>query len=792
MADIYINILGDATKLKSALGEANKGITAFGEKIGKIGRTMTIAGTAVTAISIGLIKMASDAEETSSKFGTVFRDVSKEAEETAKNLAENFGLSSKSAKQLLGDTGDLLTGFGFTGGAALDLATQVNELAVDLASFTNYSGGAEGASAALTKALLGERESVKSLGISILEVDVKNKMLEMSKQGLRFETERQAKAYATLLIAQEQSKNAIGDFSRTSGGFANQIRILKARISDVVVELGEKLLPIATKLIGKVIEVVKNINKWIEAHPKLVEWIVKIGATIGALAAVGGPILMAVSALMKMKGAMIIVQKFMANPFNAAILLVAANIIIWKQVIEEIDKILKSHHTTIEDVNKAHETHGKALEMVAEKLGIGVIELQNFQKSGASVSEMMGIELKPATEEVTKTFEDFLAEVNRMAGIGDILQPAEKAIKKIVDAFTPYEKKLQAINDRYDKAKEKIKEYIKDEEELKVAIEKLNEGRKAEITLLDRQKTALEKVAEAKKRLADLTKSLTDKIYEFTHTEEEVKLRDINREYDSLIENAREVLEGQKELAKAIGIINGKRQEEIDALKESNELKKEATEDNKDLKESYEDLGKKIDEAGEAGKKAGEEIADSFVVVSRNIHYASASLNSFTKEAVAAAITQIKMSYMPKIELLMKQMTELFFPSGWYEYQIGNLTRMMDEAIAKIMYGYKEYQRILTSLEASGGASSFVIPSYKTGTPSVPRTGLAVVHVGEEINPPGRRSYDQRKYSNVVNIYNPIVRSDDDINKIERSVKDILDRDSQERLRQGNEIILGT
>ena len=35
-------------------------------------------------------------------------------------------------------------GFGFTQEEALKLSTEVNKLAVDLASFTNFSGGAEG------------------------------------------------------------------------------------------------------------------------------------------------------------------------------------------------------------------------------------------------------------------------------------------------------------------------------------------------------------------------------------------------------------------------------------------------------------------------------------------------------------------------------------------------------------------------------------------------------------------------------------------------------------------------
>lgn len=228
--------------------KAEKSHKSFFDKL-KSGYTIAagIIGGIVVKSVVALIKKASDAQETFSKFNTVFKEVSVESENVAKNLSNNFGLSSIAAKKLLSDTGDLLTGFGFTGKSALDLSKQVNELAVDLASFTNYSGGAEGASAALTKALLGERESVKSLGISILESDVKAKVLENTQKGLTFETERQAKAYATLQIAQDQSKNAIGDFSRTSGSLANIIRQISARFEDVAVSIGSQFIPALEK-----------------------------------------------------------------------------------------------------------------------------------------------------------------------------------------------------------------------------------------------------------------------------------------------------------------------------------------------------------------------------------------------------------------------------------------------------------------------------------------------------------------------------------------------------------------
>lgn len=262
----------------------------FAESSKRIGKNLSV-GLSLPILGLGAasIKAASDFEETEAKFKTVFSNISASAEQSANELRNSFGLSSKASRQLLSDTGDLLTGFGFNQKSALDLSTEVNKLAVDLASFTNFSGGAEGASQALTKALLGERESVKSLGISILEADVKAKMLEQTQEGLTFETERQAKAFATLTLAQEQSKNAIGDYARTNKSFANQMRLLKARASDLSVEFGKVLLPFATKLAERVGKLVNKFTALDDSTKKIIVVVAGLAAAVGPLLlALGG------------------------------------------------------------------------------------------------------------------------------------------------------------------------------------------------------------------------------------------------------------------------------------------------------------------------------------------------------------------------------------------------------------------------------------------------------------------------------------------------------------------------
>ena len=273
----------DLRGFEKAMKKAQRSIKKFGVSMQRTGQNLTRNLTIPLAgLGIAAIKMASDFEETDTKFKTVFSSIQREAEHTAKVFKQSFGLSSKAAKQMLGDTGDLLVGFGFTEKEALDLSKQVNELAVDLASFTNFSGGAEGASLALTKALLGERESIKSLGIAITEADLKSFAKDL---GLNFkELDRVGKATLTYKLALKQSSKAVGDFSRTSEGFANQTRILFGELQDLSVEIGSKLLPVAKKILTWARDMLRSFSDLNAAQKQnVIEW--------GLILAAIGPVL---------------------------------------------------------------------------------------------------------------------------------------------------------------------------------------------------------------------------------------------------------------------------------------------------------------------------------------------------------------------------------------------------------------------------------------------------------------------------------------------------------------------
>lgn len=233
-----------------------------------IAKSMVAAGASVLGIGGYFVKAASDADETRTKFDAVFSGVIEKANRMAKELAASYGLAGSTSRKMLGDTGDLLVGFGFTEDAALDLAGKVNSLAVDLASFTNYSGGASGAAEALTKALLGETEMAKGLGIVIRQNTAEFRDSVAKKMAETGATEMQAKALATLDIAYQQSQKAQGDYARTQDGVSNRTRLVLERfkefresIGDIIIESGN-LSEVLGKVANKIGEVTGKVTAW--------------------------------------------------------------------------------------------------------------------------------------------------------------------------------------------------------------------------------------------------------------------------------------------------------------------------------------------------------------------------------------------------------------------------------------------------------------------------------------------------------------------------------------------------
>lgn len=196
--------------------------------------------TRINELRKELVQAGSDAEETANKFNVVFATVSERATQAADNLRLNYGLSREGAQAALSSVGDLLSGLGVASDNALELAQQTVQLGTDLASFTNYAGGAEGATQALTSALLGETEAAKSLGVVLTDDQMEKYASSVGKSWKNLNLAEKAQLRLNAAIA--QSPNAVGDFARSMNSYANQVRIADAISRDFTTTVGEGLL----------------------------------------------------------------------------------------------------------------------------------------------------------------------------------------------------------------------------------------------------------------------------------------------------------------------------------------------------------------------------------------------------------------------------------------------------------------------------------------------------------------------------------------------------------------------
>lgn len=247
--------LDDADYKKKLSGLESSSNSAF-QNIAKAAAAY-LSLKAVSSFVRGTVNAFSDLEEETNKFNVVFAGMGKQTSEILAQMREDFGLSELAAKRMLAGTGDILTGFGFDKKLALTLSEGVSKLGADIASFSNYAGGAAGAANALTRAMLGEAESAKALGVVVLQDSEEMKALkeqamttgitikELGDAGKNIvvSTEQQAKAVAALALAYQQSPNAIGDFKRSQDSIANQTRILENNFEELTSKIGGDLAP---------------------------------------------------------------------------------------------------------------------------------------------------------------------------------------------------------------------------------------------------------------------------------------------------------------------------------------------------------------------------------------------------------------------------------------------------------------------------------------------------------------------------------------------------------------------
>lgn len=202
------------------------------------------------------ITAASSYNESLSKTRVVFGDLAGEIEQFASTSAQNLGISRQATLEATATFGNLFTAMRIGRPAAAEMSQNLVKLAADLASFNNLDPTE--VLVKLRAGLVGEAEPLRTLGINLNEVTIKNRAMQLGLVKSTDTLTAAQKAQAAYSLILEQSATAQGDFARTADGTANKTRIMSASFSDLKVVLGQELEPTFNRVIGTIISKIQD------------------------------------------------------------------------------------------------------------------------------------------------------------------------------------------------------------------------------------------------------------------------------------------------------------------------------------------------------------------------------------------------------------------------------------------------------------------------------------------------------------------------------------------------------
>lgn len=213
------------------------------------------------------IQTASDLEEVQNVVNVSFGSMANEVEAFAKTAIQSFGMSELTAKQTASTFMAMANGMGLVMKDGKNMSLQLTALSGDMASF--YNVRQDVAQTALNSVFTGETESLKKFGIVMTEANLNAFALSRGitkSYSAMSQAEKVALRYHYVL---KSTANAQGDFARTSGSWANQVRILKEQFSQLLGILGKGLIQVLTPIV--------------QVLNKLLSYLIAIGNAIAKL-----------------------------------------------------------------------------------------------------------------------------------------------------------------------------------------------------------------------------------------------------------------------------------------------------------------------------------------------------------------------------------------------------------------------------------------------------------------------------------------------------------------------------
>lgn len=186
------------------------------------------------------IDLGSDITEVENVVDVAFGSMSDKAYKFAATAKEQFGLSELAAKTYSGTMMAMLKSSGVAQNAASDMSITLAGLAGDMASFFNLD--TDVAFQKIRAGISGEIEPLRQLGINM---SVANMEAYALSQGITTSYNAMTQAEKATLrynYLMSVTSDMQGDFARTSGSWANQVRLLTLNFQSLSAVIGQGLI----------------------------------------------------------------------------------------------------------------------------------------------------------------------------------------------------------------------------------------------------------------------------------------------------------------------------------------------------------------------------------------------------------------------------------------------------------------------------------------------------------------------------------------------------------------------
>lgn len=435
LGEAFIRIRPEASGFQ---GEVESGVTSAVKKIA-IAAGGIFAAEKIFDFGKEAIQQASLVQKAGESVQATYGKNADAVKAFADSAAGKFGIAEGASLQFSSTLGLTARNIGLTGGQAANMTMQLQKLAGSVGLIkgvdpTSYFDS-------LSKAVLGNTRGFKALGIAVTPVDEQQAALALHIKGSSKTWTDAQKALILTRVATEKLGPTMKQAQKSSGDFADQTIILRAKLQNLEERIGTDLLPIVQKLAGYTLTVViPTLTHWYNVIAQKLQPIIQtvskfIKAHSDTIRAMGKAIAIAVPALAGFAiavSALAAAFALLTSPITIVIALGAAAVYAYQ------------HWKPFRDIVNEVVAYVEAHAVPAFKALVGFVEEHStvFKVLGAGLAVLVGglpalVAIGIVLYEKWKPFHDLVVGIasGAKAGFDNLLAIVEGAVKAIKSAW---------------------------------------------------------------------------------------------------------------------------------------------------------------------------------------------------------------------------------------------------------------------------------------------------------------------------------------------------------------------